>query len=203
MMISMASPKGAKRSPKGAKSARQADHACDSVHLRLHNEGEGEGCYCTLSTYEHDGECGSWNTLHAGCLEAWDGGHGKAKGGEKVQLEQSIFSSLHNLVVQDKVALPVSPDQGAVDLLRGVRVLVLLKTSAISRGALSATVLENLHDNRKYANDIRNVMSLLQPSLVDMGAQVRACQSSVGALPALTQEPGTPCLQVCVSSSRR
>lgn len=171
------------------------------MHLRLHKEGEER--YCTLSTYEHDGECGSWNTLHAGCFEAWDGRKGKAKGGQKGQLEQSIFSSLHSLVMQGNVALPVSPDQGAVDLLRGVRVSVLLKASAISRGALSATVLENLHDNRKYAGDIRNVMSLLQPSIVDMGAQVRGCQSGVGALPALTHQIGTPCLQLFVSSSRR
>ena len=54
---------------------------------------------------------------------------------------------------------------------------MLLKASAISGRALSATVLENLHENRKYANDLRNVMSLLQPGLVDMGAQVGAAEA--------------------------
>ena len=163
-------------SARGAKSARQAGVVLDGAHLRLHKEGEVR--YCTLSSYEFDeDECGTWNALHSGWTEAWGAGHSKGKGAQKVQLEQSVLTSMYNLVARNKVALPVSADQGAITLFQGVRVSVLLKASAISGRALSATVLENLHENRKYANDLRNVMSLLQPGLVDMGAQVGAVEA--------------------------
>jgi len=154
-------------SPKGAKNARGS--ALDSAHLRLHRDNDER--YCTLSVWEDDDECASWRVIHTGTLEAWGSANGKGRGGQ-AQMEQAIFSSLHNLVKQKKVVLPISPDQGNVTLFEGVRVSVMLKSSAISPGELPLAVLENLYDGRQYAKDLRNVMSLLQPGLVDMGAQV-------------------------------
>ena len=158
-------------SPKGAKNARGS--ALDSAHLRLHRDDEER--YCTLSVWEDDGESASWRVIHTGTLDAWGGGNAKGKGGQG-QTEQAIFSSLHNLVKQEKVSLLVSPDQGPVTLFEGVRVSVVMLNSAISPGELPLAVLENLHDRRQYAKDVRNVMSLLQPGLIDMGTQVKEKQ---------------------------
>ena len=142
------------------------------IFLRLTEENEER--FFSLSVWDSDAEAMMYEPIrhvHAsGTLEGW--GCEKARSSEPQALQQATFLSLYNLMrLPNIVALPVSLEIGGKRFV-SLRVSVMLKAAAITRGALPANVLESLCSGRKYASDLRNVLGWLLPSLVDMGAQV-------------------------------
>jgi hypothetical protein len=143
------------------------------IFLRLSEENEER--FFSLSVWGSDGETMSYTPIchvHAsGTLAGW--GCDKGKRSDPPALEQAIFLSLHKLLSQKIVALPVSLETES-NKLTSLRVSVMLKADAITRGALPENVIESLHANagRKYARDLCNVLGWLLPSLVDMGENV-------------------------------
>jgi hypothetical protein len=142
------------------------------IFLRLSKENEER----FFSLCEPDEETNGYTYtpirhVHAsGTLEGW--GCEKGRRSDPQALQQATFLSLYNLMrLPNIVTLPVSLEIGGKRFVR-LRVSVVLKAAAITRGALPANVLQNLHAGRKYASDLRNVLGWLLPSLVDMGAQV-------------------------------
>jgi len=142
------------------------------IFLRLNEENEER--FFSLAVWDAHAEAIGYAPIrhvHAsGTLEGWGCENGRRS--EPQALQQAIFMSLYNLTrLPNIVALPVSLEIGGKRFV-SLRVSVMLKAAAITRGALPANVLESLCSGRKYASDLRNVLGWLLPSLVDMGAQV-------------------------------